>query len=412
MNKKIKLSKEEIRFKIKFYELMFELDLYNKFKKTYHLDIKEETEYGFYAYIHLQPGLSFKALIENKKIIEENLQCLWIMKQEQFKSYAKVNIVTKPLDESIEFQSPKIKPWQTYLGLSFAREPIIIDNNKHCMSLLAGATGSGKTRYIYMILLSWILSCTPQEVALYIADIVKSEYINFKNVAHVRFYAETLDELQEMMESLNKEFERRKRLIGELRENELGTNIKDYNKANPRRKLPYCYLLIDELSIVNVDYTDSKEEKEKKRYILDTIKRLEKTGRSLGMFCFMATQKTSKEEMPIVIKDMSAVRISFRANDGASSLVVMGDDSAEGLMDRVAVYSLNGGADKSYLFSPTLTMDRLNSLLKPYKKPLKRQSKNKTKGGIKRLRITTIPKEKSYKDYLPRKEIKEDYDDY
>ena len=69
---------------------------------------------------------------------------------------------------------------------------------------------------------------------------------------------------------------------------------------------------------------------------------------------------------PPLLKNMSAVRISFRANDAISSEVIMGDNSAMGLPDRVAVYSQNGGSIQSYLFAPKITIERLNELLDPF----------------------------------------------
>jgi hypothetical protein len=105
-----------------------------------------------------------------------------------------------------------------------------------------------------------------------------------------------------------------------------------------------------------------------KQEIIDIIKKVTKIGRSLGVFTIICLQKTSKTELgeASIIKNMSAVRISFRANDRPSSEVIMGDNSAVGLADRYAVYSWNGGATKDYLFSPNLSTEMLNEMLEPY----------------------------------------------
>ena len=224
------------------------------------------------------------------------------MKTEQLQNYAEVQIVLKPVDKKIEYENPNIKPWELYLGLNFSGEIQKNNNDDACMFLLAGATGSGKTRYLYQVLLSWILGCSPNNVWLYLSDIAKNEYIQFKNVKHVKAYASELDDLVSMMKQIKTEFDRRKRLIGLLREQGIATNIDEYNNVNPKNKLAYCYVLIDEFSVILPDKTDSKDEKDKKSYILDTIKSLEKTGRSFGIFCFIATQKTTKDELPSIVK--------------------------------------------------------------------------------------------------------------
>ena len=368
---------------------MFELDLYNKFKKTYLLLI-EETEYGYSGRMYLAPGLSFEALKDKRKTIEQNLRCLWIMRVEQLSEFATVQIVTMPLSHELPYTNPKIRPWEMYLGLDFAGELQKNDNNDACMFLLAGAVGSGKTRFIYLVLLSWILGCTPKDVWLYISDIAKNEYVQFRNVQHVKAYASELDELVDMMKAVRKEFNRRKGLISRYREQGTATNISEYNKIKGNH-LPYCYILIDEFSVILPDKTDSKAEKEQKEFILDTLKYLSKLGRSIGMFCFIATQKTTRDEIPSIIKNMSAVRISFRANDAISSEVIMGDNSAMGLADRIAVYSTNGGSIQNYLFSPKITIERLNELLAPY---VKGNDKQPSQGRRKATRgkVTPMPK--------------------
>lgn len=359
--------KDKNEFEQKFYRLMLELGLYNKFNRTYWLRIIEKTNYGFYAQLYLVDGLSFSKFKENIGVIQENLQCIWIMKTEQFRDYADLKIVLNPLDEDIKYENPKIKPWHMYIGLGFTLTPIINKNvNEICNFLFSGATRSGKTRFIYQVLLSWILSCTPEEVSLYLTDIAKDEYINFENIKHVKWYANDLDKLHSMMLFLDKELDRRKLLISKIRKKGLGTTIVDYNKINGIKKLSYSYILIDELSIIMPDNTDSKAEKEIKQEILDIIKRIEKTGAGMGLFILAATQKTSKDEMIPIIKNMSALRLSFRANDRPSSEVVMGDSSAVGLAKRYAVYSFNGGEEKDYLFSPYLDMKMVSELLEPY----------------------------------------------
>lgn len=422
---KRKISKEEIKFKEKFNEVMFELDLYNKFKKTYKLDIKSETNYGYYAHLYLESGLSFNMLDEKREVIEQNLQCIWAMKFQPFRSYAEVQIVLRPVDESVEFENYNIKPNEFYLGLSFANKLQKINADENHMFLLAGATGSGKTRYIYQVLLSWIMGCSPDEVWLYLADIIKNEYIQFQNVKHVKYYASDLEELYKMMGLVDKEMRRRNKIITSYREKGLATNIYEYNKINKSNKLAYCYVMIDEFSVIQPNAADNKEEKEMKKYILAVIGQFAKVGRSLGMFLFTATQKPVKEEMPPIIKNMSGVRICFKVNDDVSSRVIMENNSAVGLPNRVAVYSLDGGTNVDYLYSPKLiTEDKeLQKMLEPYMREDK-LSQNKLKLNesddvtIVKTKTTRIPKGVNAREYIKFLREKEklsnegDYNDY
>ncbi|MCX7771551.1 MAG: FtsK/SpoIIIE domain-containing protein [Clostridia bacterium] len=360
----MKSTKIKAQFEDSFIRTMFEFGLYNNFDECYSLEI-EEAPYGYTGLIHLKPGLSFSSLEAVRVKVQESLRCIWIMEPVMFKSYAKVKIVTKPMDDSSPFFNPHVKPNELYMGVDFALKPILCDVNKYCMFLLAGATGSGKTRYIYQVLLAWILGCRVNEVEIYLSDIAKNEYNLFQYAKHVRAYAQELSELYEISLHINDKIERRKAAIGPLREAGIATNIEEYNKTQPR-KLSYVYLIIDEFSIVIPDKTDSKDEKEMKEVILDILKRTSKIGRSLGVYILVGTQKTVRDELPSVIKNMAAVRISFKANDSISSQVIMGDDSAVGLCERYAVYSLNGGSKKDYFYSPYLSTEMLKALLEPH----------------------------------------------
>jgi hypothetical protein len=357
--------KEKNEFEQKFYRLMLELGLYNKFNRTYWLRIVEKTNYGFYAQLYLVDGLNFSALKQKVGDIQESLCCIWIMKTKQFQDYADIQIVTVPMDEDIPFEAPKIKPYEMYLGMSFSLEPIIINMYDYCMYLMAGATGSGKTILIYQILLTWIIGCSPKEIEIYLGDIAKNEYVNFEHVNHVKFYASELEQLYKMILILEKEFERRKKILSITRAKGIATGIREYNQLS-KEKLSIIIILQDEFSVLLPDKTDNKEEKEIKQRILDTLKFISKTGRNLGMFTFESLQKTVKEEIPSIIKSQSAVRISLRANDSISSEVIMGDHSAVGLGKRYAVYSLNGGEEQNYLYSPYLNTKILNDMLEPY----------------------------------------------
>lgn len=349
----------------KFYDIMFELKLHDQARNTYNLVIDEKTSYGFKARLFLVAPLTFKKLSEHINVLEENLKCIWIMKYEKFGECAFIKIVTEPLDPEVPFENPNIRPWQMYLGLNFLMKAITIDMNKNNMFLIAGATGSGKTRFICCMLLSWITGCSVNEIELYLADIAKDEFINFKYVKHVKYYASEIEQLQKMLQVLKIKFEKRKKTISRVREEGTATNIQEYNKIS-KVKMPYVIILIDEASILNTSHGDSKEVIAMKQEIIDTLCVFSKTCRSYGMFPVLATQKTVKDEIPSIIKDMAAVRISFRANGGKSSESILGDDSAVGLLDRYAIYSLDGGCTKDYLFSPKLTTEMLNRLLQPH----------------------------------------------
>jgi hypothetical protein len=396
---KAEFNKEKFEFEERFYRLMFELGFINKANDTFDLRIESKTEYGFYAQLYRNSGLSFGKLKEQLEIIEENLKCIWIMNYDKFKDYAKIQIITKPLDENILYENPKLEPWEMYLGISLSLQINKINVNRNNMFLIGGATNSGKTRFIYMIILSWVLNCKINEIELYISDICKDEYCNLKYLKMCKCYCSELEQLYKMIKYLKIKFEKRKAIISKYREDGRATNIEEYNKIN-KIKMSYVYIFIDEASILMPSTGEKKEVKAMKEEILDSLGIFSKTVRSYGLFPIVATQKTTNSEINPLIRDMAAVRIMFRANGGKSSESMLGDDSAVGLLDRYALYSLDGGCTKNYLFSPKLTTEYLNELLKPHidknfkKVDIDLALKESNQSPQPEARVTPIPKKK------------------
>lgn len=364
-----KEAKDSREFIQKFADLMFQLNLKNKFSDTFGLYLDEKTDYGYKARLYIAEGLSFLELQKKKHIIEENLFCIWNMEIIPFSPFAPVTIMTKPLDQLKEYETPKLKNYEMWLGVNFDFKPIIINCNKNQHFLFSGATGSGKTSWVNMILLSWILSCKPEEIEIYLADISKDEFCNYADVSHIRYYANSVEELYKICVRLRLKVEKRIRAISQLRKQGIATNIYEFNAHSLKNKLPqmtYCFLLIDEFSIIIPEKHESEKIKSMKNYILDSIKFLSKESRSGGVFVINGTQKVVKDELPSIIKNQAAVRVSFRSNDEISSQVIMGNNSAVGLPERTAVYSITGGGNQKYLFSPYITTDRIEKLLKPH----------------------------------------------
>jgi len=131
--------------------------------------------------------------------------------------------------------------------------------------------------------------------------VAKNEYIQFKDVKHVKYYASETNKLYSMMREVNKEFNRRKKLIEKARECGTATNISEYNKIYKTKKLPYAYVVIDEFSVVLPDKTDSKIEKEEKEYIIDILKRSFKKPKGEIFSCQKRGQCNSLEEKQMML---------------------------------------------------------------------------------------------------------------
>ena len=137
------------------------------------------------------------------------------------------------------------------LGKNLMGKPIICSLNKMPHLLVAGATGSGKSVCINSIIVSLLLSKTPEELKLILIDPKKVEFTPFTKIPHLygpvisdpKEASVALDVLVQLMEERYEEF------------SELGVrNIQSYNDHVKRDNddelsvMPWIVVIIDELA--------------------------------------------------------------------------------------------------------------------------------------------------------------------
>jgi S-DNA-T family DNA segregation ATPase FtsK/SpoIIIE len=127
-----------------------------------------------------------------------------------------------------------------------------------------------------------------------------------------------------------------------------GDNIFNYNKINKDKPMPYIYLIIDEFATLMPESSDPKEVKEIKNRILSDIKLIGQMGGAIGVTYIIAHQKPEKELCPTFIKNMSNIRICFGFEDAICSQIVLGNNLALDLPQRVAYYTIGEGFNLLY----------------------------------------------------------------
>lgn len=144
------------------------------------------------------------------------------------------------------------------------------DNNS---IIICGEPRGGKSWKGQSIVAQLAMFHSPKEVEFYILDNKNSasdyRYLSDK-LPHVRYFCGDPDKIND---SLDKIYEMALATTGAKLDETGFISIKDYNKANPNDKLPYRYIVIDELQGL-MDYfekTDQKEQSKVFRGHLSTI---------------------------------------------------------------------------------------------------------------------------------------------
>jgi S-DNA-T family DNA segregation ATPase FtsK/SpoIIIE len=221
-----------------------------------------------------------------------------------------------------------------YLGKDVAGEPIVEDLARMPHLLIAGTTGSGKSVCINTILLSILMTRSPQQVRLILIDPKMVELQAFKAVPHLSCEVVTnMKKSPAVLEWAVEEMEKRYALFSAVGVN----HIKLYNKLGRKEiedrlqrpiepgaeRMPYQVLVIDELAdLMTVAQADVEE----------SIQRLAQKSRAVGLHVILATQRPSTDVITGVIKANLPCQIAFKVNRKIDSRVILDANGAEKLL--------------------------------------------------------------------------------
>ena len=193
-------------------------------------------------------------------------------------------------------------------------------------SLVAGATGSGKSVLIQAMLLD-IAATNPKDLAQIILIDPKMgvDYTALKDLPHMREDIITDKERsRETLEGLVGEMEGRYRRFAAARARDLPT----YNaKSAPEDRLPMVFLVHDE-------FADWMLDDEYKSAVGAAVQRLGVKARAAGIHLIFAAQRPDKDVMPMQLRDNLGNRLILKVASEATSKIVLDRPGAELLLGR------------------------------------------------------------------------------
>ena len=221
-----------------------------------------------------------------------------------------------------------------YLGKDVAGNAIVEDLARMPHLLIAGTTGSGKSVCINTILLSILMTRTPNQVKLILVDPKMVELQSYKSVPHLCCDVVTnMKKAPGVLQWAVDEMENRYALLSAAGVN----HIRNYNRLgqqelakrlqrepdSDRVHLPYIVIVIDEFAdLMNVAQNEVEE----------LIQRIAQKARSVGIHVILATQRPSSEVITGVIKANLPCQISFKVNRRIDSRVILDANGAEKLL--------------------------------------------------------------------------------
>lgn len=240
--------------------------------------------------------------------------------------------------------NPNKKKIPILIGKTVTGEYITTDLTKMPHLLIAGATGSGKSVCINTIVMSILMTSSPDDVKLVMVDPKKVELSQYSNLPHM--LAPVITEahgayaaLQWLVKEMQNRYDILKHLglrnVTAFNQRKITSKEKEINEQfniEIPQNMPLIVAIFDEFAdLMMVSSTD-----------LETpIARIAQMARAVGIHLILATQRPSREVITGIIKANFPCRVAFKVSSRINSQIIL---------DEVGAESLLGNGD--LLFSP------------------------------------------------------------
>lgn len=205
----------------------------------------------------------------------------------------------------------------------------IVDLAKAPHMLIAGTTGSGKTIFLYSIIVSLLHKYPMEDLEFLIIDPKQTDFVFFEDLSnlyggHVVIDAEEALEMIQRINDVDKE--ERMQQIRSCR----SRDINSYNEKNPDHRMKRLIIIIDEYA----DLIQTAEMQGKRKEFEKFLSMLAQKVRSLGIHLIIATQRPSANIVTGVLKANIPYRISFRLPSHTDSQTILDMSGAENLLGK------------------------------------------------------------------------------
>lgn len=243
-----------------------------------------------------------------------------------------------------------------FLGKDVSGRPLVVDLAKMPHLLIAGRTGTGKSVCLNTLILSMLLTRTPDQVKMLMIDPKMVELSPYKRVPHLMnpvitdmkkaeaVLAWAVDKMEERYDLLARCGVRHLDSYNKLGKAEVlkRTGIDPDGEEAERipETMPYIVIIADEMA--DMMMTSGKD-------VEGHIIRLAQKSRAVGIHLVLATQKPTVDVITGLIKSNLPARIAFQVASRVDSRVVLDEMGAERLL---------GNGDMLYLAPGTSNLTR------------------------------------------------------
>jgi len=243
-----------------------------------------------------------------------------------------------------------------YVGKDVSGRPLVVDMTKMPHLLIAGRTGTGKSVCLNTLILSMLMTRSPDQVKMLMIDPKMVELSPYKRVPHLMHpvitdmkkaeavLAWAVDKMEERYDLLARcgvrHLDNYNKLGKEKVLDRLGIDADSEEAERVPESMPYIVIIADEMA--DMMMTSGKD-------VEGHIIRLAQKSRAVGIHLVLATQKPTVDVITGLIKSNLPARISFQVASRTDSRVVLDEMGAERLL---------GNGDMLYLAPGTSHLTR------------------------------------------------------
>lgn len=214
------------------------------------------------------------------------------------------------------------------VGMNLSGKSIFANLAKMPHLLVAGATGSGKSVLLNVLITTLLMSNTPDDLKFIMIDPKMVELNAYHDIPHLMLPVVTDQRRADLtLQKVLIEMERRYSIMKDLKVK----NFDDYNakvllENTKYQSFPYIVVIIDEFGSLMLQAQDGTRE--------DIITRLTQEARAAGIHMVLTTQRPVAKVFPPTIKANLPARIAFSVTSVVESMVILDEKGAENLLGK------------------------------------------------------------------------------
>lgn len=193
--------------------------------------------------------------------------------------------------------------------------------------LVAGTTGSGKSVLVNCMIMTLIMRNYPSQLKLMLIDPKQVEFAKYDMEPHL--YCPVIQDAESAISALGKlcvEMDRRYSVLKQYGVVKLSEyRAKRVGHENDMEEIPDVVCVIDEFA--DLMNTGGDE-------IAGYVQRLTQKSRAAGIYLIIATQRPSKDAIPMIIKANIVCRIGLACSSQIDSRVILDENGCEALIGR------------------------------------------------------------------------------